>query len=282
MREQPARANRAGDRVVSTPFERRSLRERVDRALRWRALVQYLTLSTLKSGQHNTVLGYIWWVLDPLLLMLVYVLLVEVVFDRGVENYPVFVLCAVVPWKWFSTSLSGSMSSLVGRERLMKQVVFPKMVLPLAQVLANLAAFFFGLLVLIAFVLGSGIGLTWTVVSLPVVVAGQFLVVTGLALLLSALNVFFRDLRNLSRYGLRLWFYLSPSLYTIDRVPERFRDVYLLNPFARIFTAYRDILLHRGTPASEDLLWILGVGAVVLVVGLVAFQWASPRFAKVL
>ena len=135
--------------------------------LRWRVLVQYLTLSTLKAGQHNTILGYVWWVLDPLLLMLVYFVLVEVIFQRGVEHYPVFVLCAVVPWKWFSSSLLGSMASLVGKERLIKQVVFPKIVLPLSQVLSNLVSFAFGLGVLFLFVLGSGIAIKPIVLALP-------------------------------------------------------------------------------------------------------------------
>ena len=250
--------------------------------LRWRVLVQYLTLSTLKAGQHNTILGYVWWVLDPLLLMLVYFVLVEVIFQRGVEHYPVFVLCAVVPWKWFSSSLLGSMASLVGKERLIKQVVFPKIVLPLSQVLSNLVSFAFGLAVLFLFVLGSGIAIKPIVLALPVVIAGQFLLVFGLALLLSSLNIFFRDVQNLSAYGLRLWFYMSPSLYTVELVPDQFRSVYGLNPFAHVFPAYRDLLMEGRFSSLTDLAWIFGSGILVIVIGYIAFKWAEPRFAKVL
>ena len=255
---------------------------RLDLMLRWRVLVQYLTLSTLKAGQHNTILGYVWWVLDPLLLMLVYFVLVEVIFQRGVEHYPVFVLCAVVPWKWFSSSLLGSMASLVGKERLIKQVVFPKIVLPLSQVLSNLVSFAFGLGVLFLFVLGSGIAIKPIVLALPVVIAGQFLLVFGLALLLSSLNIFFRDVQNLSAYGLRLWFYMSPSLYTVELVPDQFRSVYGLNPFAHVFPAYRDLLMEGRFSSLTDLAWIFGSGTLVLVIGYIAFKWAEPRFAKVL
>ena len=244
--------------------------------------MQYLVLSNLKAGQHSTVLGYVWWVLDPLLLMAVYFVLVEVIFDRGVEHYPVFVLSAVLPWKWFNTSIQGSIGALVGRERLIKQVAFPKVVLPISQTLANLVSFGFGLLVLLALVLIYRIEITWTLVALPVVVLGQFLLTLGLAMLFSALSVFFRDIRNLLRYVLRLWFYLSPGLYALSFVPDDLLDVYRLNPFARIFPAYRDAVMFGSWPAAGDLLWILGVGAVVLAAGYAVFQWSEYRFAKVL
>lgn len=275
-------ANRAAPGVLPLPLERGGLWERVGQALRWRGLLQYLTISTLKAGQHNTLLGYLWWVLDPLLLMAVYVVLVDIIFDKGVANYPVFVLAAVLPWKWFANSLQDSMSSLVGKERLIKQVAFPKVVIPLSQVLANLVSFSFGLLVLIAFVLASRISITWAILTLPLVVGGQLLLTLGMALLISSVNVFFRDVQNMSRYGLRLWFYLSPSLYTIDLVPERFRDLYLLNPFAHIFTAYRDALMNGSVPAGDDLLWVYGWGALALALGLAVFSRLEPRLAKVL
>ncbi len=259
-----------------------SLRERVTRALRWRGLVQYLVLANLKAGQHSTLLGYAWWVLDPLLLMAVYFVLVEVIFDRGVEHYPVFVLCAILPWKWFSTSIQGSIGVLVGRERLIKQVSFPKVVLPISQTVANLVSYGFGLLVLLIFIISYRIEITWTLLILPVVVLGQFMLTLGLAMLLSALSVFFRDIRNLLRYVLRLCFYLSPGLYPITMVPDNLLDIYRLNPYARIFPAYRDSVMFGNWSAAEDLLWILAVGAAALAVGYAVFQWAEPRFAKVL
>ena len=244
--------------------------------------MQYLVLSNLKAGQHSTILGYAWWVLDPLLLMAVYFVLIEVIFDRGVEHYPVFVLSAILPWKWFSTSIQGSIGALVGRERLIKQVAFPKVVLPISQTVANLVSFGFGLLVLLALVLFYRIEITWTLVIIPVVVLGQLMLTLGLAMLLSALSVFFRDIRNLLRYVLRLCFYLSPGLYPITMVPDDLLDIYRLNPYARIFPAYRDSVMFGSWTAAEDLVWILGVGAVVLAAGYAVFQWAEPRFAKVL
>lgn len=259
-----------------------SLRERLARPLRWRGLVQYLVVSALKEGQHSTLLGYLWWVLDPLLLMAVYVVLVDVIFDRGVPDYPVFVLAAVLPWKWFNTSINGSIGALLGRERLIKQVAFPKVVLPISQTIAQMVSFGFGLLVLLAFVLLYRIEITWALLALPLVVLLQFILTLGLAMLLSALSVFFRDIRNLLRHAFRLWFYLSPGLYPITLVPDDLLELYRLNPFARIFPAYRDAIMFGTWPAAGDLLWVLAVAAIALAVGYAAFRWAEPRFAKVL
>lgn len=252
------------------------------RPLRWRGLVQYLVISNLKAGQHSTLLGYVWWVLDPLLLMAVYVVLVDVIFKRGVEDYPVFVLSAVLPWKWFNTSISGSIGALLGRERLIKQVAFPKVVLPISETLAQMVSFAFGLLVLLAFVLAYRIEIGWAILALPLIVLLQLTLTLGLAMFLSAFSVFFRDIRNLLRHVFRLWFYLSPGLYPMTRLPEDLVDVYRLNPFARLFPAYRDSIMYGTWPSAGDLLWLLAVGLAVLAAGYATFRWAEPRFAKVL
>ena len=272
------------NRAAPLPAERAGLRERVGHALRWRGLLQYLTISNLKAGQHNTLFGYLWWVLDPLLLMAVYVVLVDIILQRGVENenYPVFVLSAVLPWKWFVSSVQASMGSLVGKERLIKQVAFPKLIIPLSQVLANLASFGFGLIVLVVFAMALGVGPKWTLVAVPIIVVAQLFLILGVALLLSTANIFFRDIQNMSGYLLRLWFYLSPSLYALSMVPSEFRGIYDLNPYARIFPAYRDAVMRGDFPAAGDLLWIFAVGVAVLAVGLAVFVRTERQFAKVL
>lgn len=265
------------------PSERAGLWNSLTGALRWRGLVQYLVISNLKAGQHSTFLGYVWWVLDPLLLMMVYFVLVEVIFDRGIEHYPVFILSAILPWKWFNSSVQGSIGVLLGRERLIKQVPFPKVVLPLSLTLANLVSFGFGLLVLLAFVLAYRIEITEAVVAMPVIIVGQFGLTFGIAMFFSAVAVFFRDVRNMLQYAFRLWFYLSPALYPVTFVPEDLRDTYrLLNPFARIFPAYRDAAMFGNFPAMTDLIWILGQGALALIIGYAVFRWAESRLAKVL
>ena len=259
------------------------LRERIGRALRWRTLVQYLVISNLKAGQHSTVLGYAWWVLDPLLLMLVYYLLVEVIFNRGVEHYPVFVLAAILPWKWFNTSVQGSIGVMLGREQLMRQVPFPKVVLPISQTVANMIDFGFGLLVIFAFVLAYNIEIGWALLGLPLIVVGQFAFTLGIAMFFSAASVFFRDLRNLLVYAFRLWFYLSPALYPLSRLPERFHDYYrILNPFAVIFPAYQDTILYASFPAGVDYLLIMAHAAIALTIGFAVFRWADSRIVKVL
>ncbi len=250
--------------------------------LRRRELIVYLTISQLKQSYQNLALGYLWWFLNPLLWMVVYWLLVVGIFDRGEPNYPLFLLCAIIPWRAFVTSIGQAMTCISGQERLIKQIPFPKAALPLSVVLANTVNLVFGLLVLLAVTLAYGIPLTPYALLLPLVALVQIAFTAGLAFLLSVLAVYFADLQNFMQFFTRIWLYLSPALYAVERVPVRFRTLFMINPFAPIFTSYRDVLMYGRAP---DWFW-LGVAALlaaaVLIVGFWYFVREEPRIVKVI
>ena len=248
-----------------------------------RELIAYLTIGQLKQAYQNLTLGYLWWFLNPLLWTAVYWLLVVGIFDRGEPNYPLFLLCAILPWRAFVTSIGQAMTCLSGQERLIKQIPFPRAVLPLSVVLANSVNLAFGLifLVLVA-VTVFDVRLTPYVLLLPLIALVQVLLTLGLALALSILAVYFADLQNFMQFFTRIWLYLSPSLYAVERVPVRFRTLYMLNPFAPIFTSYRDVLMYGRAP---DWFW-LGVAALIAVavlgLGFWYFVREEPRIIKVI
>ena len=246
-------------------------------------LILYLTISQLKQAHQNLVLGYIWWFLNPLLWMIVYWLLVAGIFKRGEPNYPLFLLCAILPWRAFVTSIGQSMTCLSGQERLIKQIPFPKAVLPLSVVLANTVNLAFGLIFLVFIaVMAFGVQLTPYVLLLPLIAIVQVTFTLGLALLLSILATYFADLQNFMQFFTRIWLYLSPALYAVERVPVRFRTLYMLNPFAPIFTSYRDVLMYGRAP---DWFW-LGVAAMIalmtLFIGFWFFAREESRIVKVI
>ena len=255
---------------------------------RWR-LIRYLAQADLKRKGTDTLFGNIWWVLDPLLQMGVYVILVTVVFQRSTPAYPLFIFAAILPWKWFSTVVSDAITSVSGQERLIKQIQFPKIVLPSAAMIGGIAQFAFGLIPLGAMlVLFYADRISVNLVYIPLVAFVQFVFTLGFGFVVAALNVFFRDVGNLARHVLRLWFYLSPALYGADTIASlsethpTISAVMHLNPFFWILESYRDAIYYGRMPDLAALGIVLGGSLVLLVIGTIFFKRLEPAFAKVL
>lgn len=269
---------------VSTQIEARVPRRHTElQALirSWR-LVRYLVRTSLRRGNVGTFFGRVWWLLDPFFTMLIYVLLVKVIFKRGGADYPVFVFTGVVGWKFFSSGVLTAISTTVGKQHLMKQIAFPRSAIPLAAVLTETVNFGFGLIVLIIFAIPFGVYPSIDLAYIPLIAAVELLITLGLALMLSAANIFYRDVYHLAGYVFRLWFYLSPALYTPSELPRRFEDIYRLNPFAAIFPAYRDALMQHQAPDLPALGFAALEGAIVLVAGYAVFMRLQRTFPKVL
>lgn len=265
------------------------LREAVsDLRSRWR-LIRYLAEADLKRKGTNTFFGNLWWVLDPLLQMAVYVILVTVVFQRTTPAYPLFIFAAILPWKWFSTVASDAITSVSGQERLIKQIQFPKIVLPAAAMIAGVAQFLFGLIPLFAMlILFYADRISIFLLFIPVVAVVQFVFTLAFGLIVAGLNVFFRDIGNLARHVLRLWFYLSPALYgadTIAQLADRHPTIVglmQLNPFFAILEGYRDAIYYGRTPDLALLGLVLVGSFLLLIVATIFFKRLEPAFAKVL
>jgi ABC-type polysaccharide/polyol phosphate export permease len=257
-----------------------------------RQLTRYLVQADMVKHGANTVLGNIWWVLDPLLQMAIYVVFVSVILKRGGPDYPLFVFSAILPWKWFSTSINDAIGSVTSREAIIKQVKFPTIVLPVAAISSGVVSFIFGLVPLLGMMIFFYADrLTPFLLLIPVVAAVQFFFTLSLCIVAAAINVFFRDLGNLARHFLRLWFYLSPALYaTKDLDPGKygiFAELYKLNPWVPLFESYHNVIYGgaSGVPQVPD--WAsLGV-LLVVSCGLIAgatlvFKRLEPAFAKVI
>ena len=277
--------NTAGD-----PGAIRLIREAIDDVRSRRRLVRYLVAADIHKRGADTFLGNFWWVLDPLLQMLVYVVLVTLIArGRGIPDYPLFIFCALLPYKWFTASVMDASSSVASQDRLIKQIQFPKLVLPVSAVVAGIANFVFGLIPLFTLMLllyRDCIELT--LLLLPVVAAVQLVFNMGMTVLLSALNVFYRDIGNLARHVLRLWFYVSPALFTIDQLThatESFpivQRLLLLNPWATLFSAYHDVIYNGVLPDWSALGAVLLGSIAFLAVTTLVFKRLEPSFAKVL
>lgn len=253
----------------------------------WRQLIFDMARAELRRENRRLVLGDLWWVADPLLQMIVYTILVTVLFERGLPDYPIFVLPALMAWKGFSASVSSCGTAITGNERIVRQLTFPRIVLPVARAASQLWRLGVALVVLVVLM-----ALVWperlslALVWLPLLAVVQVVFLLPFAIALSAATVFLRDLTNLMRHVMRLGLYLSPVLYGLDqfaeRAPASVAAAYAFNPVALLLEAYRDVAYRGDAPSAASLLLPVGVGLILLPLSLAWFRGVEPRFGKAL
>ena len=246
--------------------------------IRYRGLIRSLVARDLKARYRGSVLGFFWSFVNPLLLLLIYSFVFTVVLPGArpsdLQPYALFMFCGILPWSWFSASLLEASGSLIAGGNLIKKVLFPAEVLPITTVLANLVHFFLGLPILGLALLfygtqASPLNLIW----LPVIIAVQLLLTTGLALIVSALTVLFRDVRDLLANLLTLWFFASPIIYPLSMAPDQVRPFLNLNPFTHLAVAYQNVLFVAGPFTDFDRLLVVAVeGAILFLAGYALFD----------
>jgi ABC-type polysaccharide/polyol phosphate export permease len=238
--------------------------------VRYRGLVQSLVARELKARYRGSVLGFFWSFINPLLLLLVYTFVFSYIMpastDERVRPFALFMFCGILPWTWFSSSLLESSNVLISGGNLIKKVLFPAEILPIVTVLANMVHFFFGLAILAGFLIWHQRPLSVAELALfPVVVIVQLVLTVGFSLLLAALTVHFRDLRDILSNLLTFWFFATPIIYPYFAVPEGvwLRRMLELNPFTHLAISYQEILFFEG-PVGH-LRWLLLLGALSVV-----------------
>jgi len=267
----------------------------IQELFQFRNLLQKLVARDLRVRYKNSVLGILWSWLNPLFMMVVYT--VVFVFMRSAQegvvpgkDFPVFVLCALLPWNFFSGAVLGAVNSIDSNASLVKKVYFPREVLPLSVVLSNLVNFLISLVILVPMLLVFQVRFTPWILLLPVVVAIQVCLIAGIALFLSALNVFYRDTRAIMDVVMMAWFFLTPVIYPIDILPHSreilgvtldiHRWTRILNPMASLVAAYRDVLYYGRLVGPDFLARTAVTSLVVLLIGYAVFYRFSPRFGE--
>lgn len=252
------------------------------RLLRNRGLILTLTGRELKARYRGSFLGYFWSLANPLLLLAVYTLVFDFVFQArwgDAQPYSVFLVTGLFPWIWISSSLLDSTSSLLQNAPLIRKAVFPAETLPVVTVLSHLVHFLLALPIaaaalIVARLYGHPVG-GWGALALPLVILVELPFVTGLALALAALNVHFKDVRDLLQNLMTLAFFLTPILYPMSTLASiRWaRVVVLVNPFTPMVRLYQEALFAGRFPGPG--LWLAAVG-----VGLVSWATGSWLFER--
>ena len=246
----------------------------------WRPLIRYLTGSSLRVESVNLSFGFLWWCLDPLLQMLVYTLVISVVLGRGTPNYPLFVMCAMLPWQFFVRATRNSIADTREKTRNMRQVAFPRAVIPLAATFAELIRVIAALGLFLVFAIPFGVTPSPTALLAVPLLALLVTTALGFAFFLSAFNLFVRDTEQAMAHVFRLWMFLAPVLYSTDRVPARFRLLFELNPLAGTLEGFRSVLFFHQVPAALPLIADAAGSLALLAVGFAFFVATERAFAK--
>ena len=256
------------------PFE--SFRE----LTQYRLLVGALVGRQLKARYRGSFLGFLWTVLNPLLLMGVYALVFRVYVRIEVPNYVVFLLCGLLAWTYFASSLLEGVNAVVSGGTLVTRSLFPAHILPTVTVATNLVNYLLSLPVLAFFLWLYGVPFHATLLAFPLIVVLQTAFTWGLTLAVASMNVHFRDVQHILGNVLALWFFLCPIIYSTDHIPESFQIVQALNPVGVMIEAYHGIFLDGRWPTPEILLQLTGWALASVAIGLAVFERFRDSFAE--
>lgn len=248
----------------------------------YKDLVLVLTAKEIKVKYKNSFLGYLWSILNPLSLAVVFYFAFKFVMKIQIENFTLFLVSGLFPWQWFSNSVAAGSTVLIGNASLIKKVRFPRYFIPLATVLNDAFHYIVSLPVIFGFVIFYKISptLTW-IYGIPLLIVAQFFVIYGFTLMVSSINLFFRDLERLVMIGLTILFYLTPIIYDISLVPEEFRKYFWINPVFGIIEGWHNIFL-KGYFDWQLYLFSLVYSMIIFATGFLIFNKLSWKFAEVL
>ena len=228
----------------------------------------------------NSVLGVLWSFLYPLLQIAVYAIVFPLIMRSNMENYTGFVCCGLIPWNFFSTAISRSSFTMIENGNILKKVYFPREILPISVVTSEAVNFVISTIIILAFVLGTGMGLTWYVIFYPVILLIQYILLIGISLFVSSITVYFRDLQHFIGIALQLLFYATPIVYATNIIPESYQWILRLNPMTFIIDGYRSIFYYQQQPDFISLGITLLVSLILCVVGYLLFSKLQKRFAE--
>ncbi len=254
------------------------LLEFVRESYRYRELIWALALKELRVRYKRSVLGFVWALLNPALLMIVLTLVFGTIMRFSAHHYSIFLLSMLLPWTFFAQSLAYSVDSIVGNGELLKKVKVARLVFPLAALVSNIINFLLSLIPLLLLVIAMRFPVHWTWLYLPVPMIGLFLFTLGTALFFATINVFYRDVHHIIQVITQAWFYFSPIIYSLDLIPIKYRWVFKLNPLLYVLNGFRLSIYYGMLPSAGSVALSLICGIASLAVGFYIFQRYEKSF----
>ena len=210
-----------------------------------------------------------------------YSIVFSTILRAGIDKYYLFLFVALIPWIFFSASVTGGATSIISQKEMVKKIYFPREVLPISVVTTNFVNMLLCFIVIFIVIIISGTPLNPIALLclIPVWIV-EYILALGMAFLTSAVTVYMRDMEHILGIVVMAWQYLTPVLYSYDIIPDKYRFLFNLNPMTHVINAYRTILYYHEVPDLSTLLSALVMGILVLIVGLFVFSKLKKRFAE--
>lgn len=247
----------------------------------YREMIFSLVHKELRGKYKGSMLGFLWSLLIPLFQLMIYTIVFSIFMKAGIEKFYIFLFVALIPWLFFSSCISGGSISIVQQKNLVQKIYFPRMVLPVSATISYFVNMLLCFIIVFAALFISGIGIEIRVLwYLPIIMLIEFMMGLGVALLSSALTVYFRDLEYILSIVIMAWMYMTPILYPINQLSVNLQKLLYLNPMTSVIVAYRDILYYKQAPEMGTLIYAVIFGVITFIVGFVVFQKLQKYFVE--
>lgn len=246
----------------------------------YRELLKTNIKKEIRGKYKHSFLGVVWSFLYPLLQLAVYAIIFPLILRDTQENYVIFLCVALIPWTFFTTVINQSTGVIIANGNIIKKVFFPRIILPISVVASAAINFIISTIIILLFVLFSGMGFSKYLVFYPIILLVQFILSLGISFIVSSITVYLRDLEHLINIALMMLFYATPIAYSSSSIPEAFKNIMYLNPMAHIIDAYRAIFYYQQMPNLLDLGILLVISIFITIGGYFIFEKLQKRFAE--
>lgn len=245
---------------------------------KYKPLIHELVIRDLKVKYRRSFLGYLWSLLNPLLMMAVMSFVFSSFFRVNIENYPVYLICGQTLYSFFTESTNMAMGSILASGSLIRKIYIPKFIFPFSRVMSSFVTMSFSLAAILIVMIITRARFYWTMLLAVVPIVFLFLFCCGLGMILAALCVYFRDIKHLWSVITLAWMYATPIFYSIDTLPANKAQIIRLNPLYHFITLFRSLMMFGTVPELDAWLWGIGSGLAAFAVGLLVFGKLQKNF----
>jgi len=246
----------------------------------YREMLFTLVIKEIKVKYKGSILGFFWSLGNPLLMLIVYSIVFSFIMRIKIKNYAIFLFVALLTWNYFTSSILQASGSLIYNSSLIKKIYFPREILPLTAVFVNLINYLLSLLILIPALIIFKIKITFSILAFPLILLTQTLLLIGISLLVSIGNVYFRDLAHIIEIFITIWFFLTPVIYPLEMIPEKFKSLFMLNPAVHIIEGYRNIFFYGTWPKWQNLGYLFLISCIFVIFSFYFFEKFQKGIAE--
>ena len=246
----------------------------------YRELLKTNVKKEIRGRYKNSILGVVWSFLNPLLQLAVYAVIFGALLAGGDSTYHIYICVALIPWTYFTTAITQSAFTIIGNGDIIKKVYFPREILPISVVTSGAVNFMISTIIILAFVIFSGLGISKYIILYPFILLIQYILLLGISFIVSSITVYVRDFEHIIGVILMAAFYGTPIVYKLEQLPANLQVMMQLNPMTHLINAYRDIFYYQQMPNLKMLGIILMIGLALTVVGYFIFKKLQKGFAE--